>query len=96
MKHKKRINESVPFWHKVKQNKGDVFFTEDPAEIDFAYYKEPLKTAIEPILKVRGYNSEQINALLNISSVPIRKKKEDNKSRIRKSPTKKEVTIGAN
>lgn len=68
MKHKKRINESVPFWHKVKQNKSDLFFTEDPAEIDFDYYKEPIKTAIEPILNVRGYSLEQINTLLNIQN----------------------------
>jgi len=74
-KNGKRINESVSFWHKVKQSDGDYYFTEDPNEIDYAHYKEPLRTALKPILTVRGYSAEQIDELLKISSDIVRRRK---------------------
>jgi DNA polymerase I len=67
IKHGKRVNESITFWHKVKNGEEDYFFTEDPAEIDYVHYKEPLKTALKPILTIRGYSADQIDELLNVT-----------------------------
>jgi hypothetical protein len=78
MKYNKRVNESITFWHKVKNGKDDYYFTENTAEIDYAHYKEPLRTALKPILTVRGYSAEKIDKLLNIiSKTSLTRRKKD-------------------
>jgi DNA polymerase elongation subunit (family B) len=50
MKYNKRECESTPPFYLAKQTKqGDLWFTEDPTQIDYSKYKERLQTAIKAI-----------------------------------------------
>jgi DNA polymerase elongation subunit (family B) len=76
-KHNKQRRQSISFFLKDKKNTEEYSFTEDPAEISYDKYRERLKTALKPILTVRGYNDMAINTLLNI---PHKKKRERKKT----------------
>jgi hypothetical protein len=55
MKYNKREGESTPPFYLAKQTKqGNLWFTEDPTQIDYSKYKERLQTAIKAIVIVRG------------------------------------------
>jgi DNA polymerase, archaea type len=94
-KYGKNKGESTPpYYLKEQKNEGDYYFTEDPNEISYNKYKERLKTALKPILTVRGYKESDINTLLGIQKNSINKehKQENNnnkKRRQRKQQKKK-------
>jgi DNA polymerase elongation subunit (family B) len=76
----KKKGETVTYWHRVRKNDKDgYYFTKNPAEIDYNHYKEPLKTALIPILTVRGYTEDQIDTLLNIApKIPAKRRRKTN------------------
>jgi DNA polymerase elongation subunit (family B) len=80
LKYHKQMGQSITFYLKEKRSDEDYYFTEDIQEIGYSCYKERLKTALRPILTVRGYDDKQINSLLRIP-VPISKKKKEKKKK---------------
>jgi DNA polymerase elongation subunit (family B) len=83
-KYNRRIGESTPRYYLAKQEKvGDPWFTEDPTQIDYNKYKERLRTALEGILTVRGYDKEQIDSMLGLTKPQkIKKKRLSSKRKI--------------
>lgn len=86
LKYDKQIGQSITFYLKEKKTDQDYYWTEDIRDIGYSCYKERLKTALKPILTVRGYNDNQVNSLLRI----------EHKSRTNQVPKEKEeVKSGA-
>jgi DNA polymerase elongation subunit (family B) len=66
-KYNRRKGENTPpYYLSCKEITGNYAFTEDPPLIDYNRYEERLKTALEGLLAVRNYSTQQIKKLLGL------------------------------
>ena len=64
---RRKGENTPPYYLSCKEITGNYAFTEDPALIDYNRYKERLKTALEGLLAVRNYSTQQIKKLLGLA-----------------------------